>query len=129
LTAGTRTRNAYKDTFDTGGVAPAPEPLTAIPYDNKITDPGVTKTGYTFDGWYKEAAKWDFGTDTVTEDIDLYAKWAVWLLSKETLAMRALWHPSQHYYASRRHGSTRGEQLVISSMGKPNMASATIANC
>jgi uncharacterized repeat protein (TIGR02543 family) len=37
-----------------------------------------TKSGYTFEGWYKEATltnAWDFETDTVTEDITLYAKW------------------------------------------------------
>ena len=42
----------------------------------KPTDP--TRSGYTFDAWYKESActnKWDFGTDTVTENITLYAKW------------------------------------------------------
>jgi uncharacterized repeat protein (TIGR02543 family) len=35
--------------------------------------------GYTFDGWYLNAdgmgAAWNFGTDTVTGDITLYAKW------------------------------------------------------
>lgn len=42
----------------------------------KPTDP--TKSGYTFAGWYKEAAcvyAWDFTTDVVTSDITLYAKW------------------------------------------------------
>ncbi len=43
---------------------------------SKPADP--TRSGYTFDAWYKESActnKWDFGTDTVTENITLYAKW------------------------------------------------------
>jgi uncharacterized repeat protein (TIGR02543 family) len=38
----------------------------------------MTKDGYTFGGWYKEAAlvtPWNFGTDTVTGNITLYAKW------------------------------------------------------
>jgi uncharacterized repeat protein (TIGR02543 family) len=38
----------------------------------------MTKTGYTFDGWYKENAKttrWDFDTDIVTENITLYGEW------------------------------------------------------
>lgn len=37
-----------------------------------------TKTGYSFDGWYKEAVfttAWDFDNDTVTGDITLYGKW------------------------------------------------------
>jgi len=36
------------------------------------------KSGFTFGGWCKDAActtVWDFGTDTVTEDMTLYAKW------------------------------------------------------
>ncbi len=43
---------------------------------SKPADP--TRSGYTFDAWYKESActnKWDFSTDTVTENITLYAKW------------------------------------------------------
>jgi uncharacterized repeat protein (TIGR02543 family) len=37
-----------------------------------------TRPGYRFGGWYKESActdAWDFSTDTVTENITLYAKW------------------------------------------------------
>lgn len=36
------------------------------------------KKGYTFVGWYKEAnyiTKWDFTTDTVTNNLTLFAKW------------------------------------------------------
>jgi uncharacterized repeat protein (TIGR02543 family) len=36
------------------------------------------KAGYTFAGWYKDAQyvnAWNFGTDKVTADITLYAKW------------------------------------------------------
>ena len=43
------------------------------------TEPAApTKTGYTFAGWYKDSAltqAWDFGADTVTADVTLYAKW------------------------------------------------------
>ena len=47
----------------------------------KITEPSEpTKDGgYIFDGWYKESNfenLWDFETDTVNENINLYAKWA-----------------------------------------------------
>lgn len=41
----------------------------------------LSKTGYTFGGWYTsadvqtEATAWDFAVDIVTEDITLYAKW------------------------------------------------------
>lgn len=42
----------------------------------KPTDP--VREGYTFNGWYKEAAgttAWNFATDVVTASITLYAKW------------------------------------------------------
>ncbi len=38
-----------------------------------------TKTGFVFDGWYKESAltnMWDFETDVVESNITLYAKWS-----------------------------------------------------
>lgn len=40
------------------------------------TDP--EKKGYTFSGWYKDAGcteQWNFETDSVEEDVTLYAKW------------------------------------------------------
>jgi uncharacterized repeat protein (TIGR02543 family) len=44
-----------------------------------VSAPGnPARTGYTFGGWYKEAAcvnKWNFATDKVTKSITLYAKW------------------------------------------------------
>jgi uncharacterized repeat protein (TIGR02543 family) len=68
--------------------APAPPVSPPIAYGGKITEPSAPqRTGCTIDGWYKDAAKttkWNFGTDTVTENITLYAKWAVWTLSKDT---------------------------------------------
>ena len=44
----------------------------------KLTLPVSTKTGYTLEGWYKEAEftnKWSSENDTVTSNITLYAKW------------------------------------------------------
>lgn len=45
----------------------------------KATAPTApTKTGFTFDGWYKEAActtAWNFATDTVDAPTTVYAKW------------------------------------------------------
>jgi uncharacterized repeat protein (TIGR02543 family) len=47
--------------------------------DTKITAPVVpTKTGYTFEGWYKEdslTTPWLFDTDTVSGNRTLHAKW------------------------------------------------------
>ncbi len=45
----------------------------------KLTEPQApTKDGYTFHGWYKDAAftnRWNFDADTVTGNTTLYAKW------------------------------------------------------
>jgi uncharacterized repeat protein (TIGR02543 family) len=65
-------------TFDSqGGSAVAA--VNAIP-GTTITAPAApARTGYTFAGWYKEAAcvnAWDFAADTVTANITLYAKWS-----------------------------------------------------
>ncbi len=53
--------------------------ITDVVYNTSISAPTApTKTGYSFSGWYKESSlttQWDFPTDTVTEDITLYAKW------------------------------------------------------
>jgi uncharacterized repeat protein (TIGR02543 family) len=50
-----------------------------VEYGSKITAPAdPTRTGYTFAGWYKDAAftnQWVFNTDTVTSITTLYAKW------------------------------------------------------
>lgn len=48
-------------------------------YNTMVTAPAApTRSGYTFTGWYKEAActnAWNFTTDKVTGNITLYAKW------------------------------------------------------
>lgn len=54
--------------------------------DDKIVEQGKsvakpadpTRDGYAFGGWFKDsecAREWDFGTDSVTGDVTLYAKW------------------------------------------------------
>lgn len=58
----------------------APEATTAqVEEDTNATKPAdPTRTGYTFDGWYTDAAcetAWNFGSDTVSADVTLYAKW------------------------------------------------------
>lgn len=65
-------------TFNANGHGTAPA-KKVVAYNETTTAPTApTATGYTFGGWYKEAActnAWDFSTDTVTEDTVLYAKW------------------------------------------------------
>lgn len=69
----------YTVAFDSqGGSSVAP--VTDVIYDATIAEPSTepTKAGYTFDGWYKEAActnKWDFAKDSVQGDTTLYAGW------------------------------------------------------
>ena len=56
-----------------------------IYYNNTISAPNApTKSGYTFGGWYKDAAcqyAWNFATDKVTSNTTLYAKWSNFVLT------------------------------------------------
>ncbi len=53
--------------------------LAEVTHGNKLKKPAdPVRAGYTFGGWYKEEScitPWDFGTDIVTEDTTLYARW------------------------------------------------------
>ena len=67
----------YTVTFDANGhgTAPAVQTVNSGETANEPTAP--TESGWTFGGWYTEAActtKFDFGT-AITGDITLYAKW------------------------------------------------------
>ena len=71
----------YTVTFNSNGGS-AVTSLAEVESGSKITAPtqSPTKDGYTFAGWYKDAAHnnlWNFATDTVTGNITLYAKWDV----------------------------------------------------
>ncbi len=71
-------RVQYTVSFNANGGTPAPA-AKSVRYEAKVTEPStMSKTGYTFGGWYKEAActtQWNFATDTVTGNTTLYAKW------------------------------------------------------
>ncbi|MDR1318784.1 MAG: InlB B-repeat-containing protein, partial [Treponema sp.] len=65
-------------TFNAGGGTPAPAAQTVAEGGTITAPPAMTKAGYSFDGWYREAAlttPWNFSTDTVTADITLSARW------------------------------------------------------
>ncbi len=64
----------------------------AVPNNSTFTAPAPpTKSGYSFMGWYREAActnEWAFESDVVSGNITLYAKWDIWqwqLLPDHTL--------------------------------------------
>ena len=67
-------------TFDSNGGSTVTE-ITGLSYNDTITAPAApTKTGYIFDGWYKESScttEWNFSSDKVTENITLYARWTL----------------------------------------------------
>ena len=66
---------SFAVTFDTDGGTPA-VPAQTVVSGAKATEPtGVTKADHTLDGWYNGATKWNFGTDTVTDNVTLKAKW------------------------------------------------------
>jgi uncharacterized repeat protein (TIGR02543 family) len=66
-------------TFETGGGSSV-EPLTVDPGAHIAKPANPTRTGYTFDGWYRDAAlsgsEWNFAGDAVSASITLYAMWA-----------------------------------------------------
>lgn len=72
------TPKSYKVTFKTDKDTPYHEQNVA--YKNFATKPSAPgKTGYTFDGWYKDEDchdEFNFGT-AITGDITLYAKWTI----------------------------------------------------
>jgi uncharacterized repeat protein (TIGR02543 family) len=78
--AGYDIKNLYDVSFDSKG-GTFIDPITGVSHGETIAAPATapTKTDYTFAGWYKEESlttQWIFDTDTVIDDITLYAKWA-----------------------------------------------------
>lgn len=70
------TVNSYKVTFNTNGGSDVAEQNVACG-QNATQPTAPTKTGYTFDGWYQDAActqKYYFN-EAVTSNLTLYAKW------------------------------------------------------
>lgn len=72
---------AYTVTYHDAAQNQAPAPLTGVLSGTRLTAPVVTEVeGYLFDGWYtsaeyKATEKWNFATQTVTKNLDLYARW------------------------------------------------------
>ena len=69
--------NSYMVRFDADGGLPVPQ-TQSVSYDNKANEPlAPVKEGYDFVGWYnaKKNTRWNFAANTVTADVELYAKW------------------------------------------------------
>lgn len=66
----------YTVSFNTAGGSEVAS--QTIESGGKVTEPDdPTKDGYTFDGWYADAAfvtAWDFGNNTILADTTIYAK-------------------------------------------------------
>lgn len=72
--------NRYTLNFDTGveGLEVASEEKDE---QSRLTEPEISREGYTLTGWYRSASqqdettKWDFGNDTIQDNMTLYAAW------------------------------------------------------
>jgi uncharacterized repeat protein (TIGR02543 family) len=90
--------NYYTVNFEANGGNPVPKQQN-IANGGKIIKPqDMTKEGFIFEGWYKEAAfdnLWNFNSGTVTGNIVLYAKWGYLLpptvVQGTTLAQKLQW--------------------------------------
>lgn len=72
--------------FDLNGIDGTAPDTQSVAVNGKVTKPSdPTDKVHTFTGWYKTkdqttgvlSDKWDFNTDTVTEDTTLYAQWSI----------------------------------------------------
>jgi uncharacterized repeat protein (TIGR02543 family) len=69
--------NKYTVTFNSQGGSQVVG--QTVNFNSTVSPPATPKkTGYTLEGWYKEAScihQWDFSKETVKENTTLYAKW------------------------------------------------------
>ena len=74
------TKVKYTVSFDSNGGS-AVAPIADVEYKSLITLPEApTATGYTFEGWFKDAQlknEFDAANDMITDNTTLYAKWSV----------------------------------------------------
>jgi len=91
----TQNNTIYTVTFNANGGSPIPDPQSII-YGGKVTmPPAMTKDGYIFGGWYKEADcinQWNFAYEQVSGNITLYARWNIPItVTGDTLAAKLQW--------------------------------------
>ncbi|KAI7257430.1 hypothetical protein KC345_g10790 [Hortaea werneckii] len=76
ISALTEQGGRYDITFNANGGSPAQTVVQAV-YGEPLIPPAVTKEGYELEGWYNDAAKWDFAAQTVPGALTLTAKWTL----------------------------------------------------
>ena len=82
------TINTYTVSYNVDGGSTIAD--TSANYNALISAPiPPTKSGYTFDKWYKSdlTTAWNFGSDTITANTTLYAKWKSSNASLATLSL------------------------------------------
>lgn len=96
--------NNYVVNFDAQGGTPTPVQQSVAYGDTLIRPQNPTKYGYSFAGWFTDSVyttQWDFGRDTVTSNLTLFAKWTA--LSRYTVSFNTgsggTAIPSQNVYA------------------------------
>ncbi len=98
-----------------GGSSIGPE---TVEYGDLLAVPSEpTRTGYTFDAWYREPAcvtPWVFASDTMTGDITLYAGWTI---NTYTLT-----------YTAGANGSISGSTTQVVNYGSSGTAVTAVAN-
>ncbi|MFC1240133.1 InlB B-repeat-containing protein [Treponema vincentii] len=110
--------NTYTVHFDAQGGSSVSEQYVLHGHKVSAPSPQPTKTGYILEGWYnrKDNTRWDFNTNTVTEDTTLYVKWQInrYLVTFDT---RGGYYTPDHQFIS------HGNQIVEpSSPKKPGHA-------
>ena len=101
----------YVVTFDANGHGTAPTAQTIVENATATEPAALTATGYTFGGWYKEAAcnnKFDFSTP-ITANTTLYAKWTA--IPTYTVTLNGMTNGTVS--ASKTTGINEGETITL----------------
>ena len=83
-------------TPDLPGSIENPPAYILVNHGSQITEPAITKAGYTYGGWYTNSsysstARWDFSTPVTGGPIYLWARWLPNPIPGTTLAAKLQW--------------------------------------
>jgi len=109
----TTTPESFTVTFHANGGTPEPAQQSIVKGKTATEPTGVTKEDNTLEGWYKEntfATKWNFATNTVTANVDLFARWVLAETAfrefKDKEMFAEVYTPTFLYYADIADGRT-----------------------